>query len=72
MNPTARRILALVACGSVAAAVLRPAAPSDNLEITTEPWVGLSEIDGVLCTDNNSYECIGLAEESQAAPRPSG
>jgi len=44
----------------------------DDLEITTEPWVGLSEIDGVLCTGNNSYECIGLAEESQAAPRPSG
>jgi hypothetical protein len=36
VDPTARRILALVACGSVAAAVLRPGrAPSDILEITT-------------------------------------
>ena len=53
-------------------AVCVPTLPSDILEITTEPWVGLPEIDGVLCTGSNSYECIGLADESQAAgPTPS-
>jgi hypothetical protein len=49
-----------------------PAPPKDVVEITTEPWIGLPEIDGVLCTGHNSYECIGLAEESRAAgPTPS-
>ena len=100
MDPTARRMLAFVASGSLASAVLVqltwtsplstattcplgetknertavcvPTPPSDILELTTEPWVGLPEIDGVLCTGENSYECIGLAEESQAAgPTPS-
>jgi hypothetical protein len=48
-----------------------PPAPTDVVEITPGPYGGLPEVDGVECTGHNSYECIGLAEESQAAgPTP--
>ena len=48
-----------------------PPPPKDIVEITPGPSGGLPEIDGVECTGHNSYECIGLAEESQAAgPTP--
>jgi hypothetical protein len=32
--------------------------------ITTSDFGGPPEVDGVPCTGGNSYECIGLAEES--------
>jgi hypothetical protein len=49
-----------------------PAPPSDVVAITTPGYGGQPEIDGVPCTGANTYECIALAEESQAAgPTPS-
>jgi hypothetical protein len=52
--------------------VCMPALPTEGLEPTMGPWGSQPEIDGVLCTGQNSYECIGLAEESEAAgPTPS-
>jgi hypothetical protein len=48
-----------------------PSLPTSIVEITNGPYGGLPQIDGVLCTGHNSYECLGLAEESQAAgPTP--
>ena len=34
---------------------------------STSPVGGLPEIDGIPCSGHNSGECIGLAEEQQAA-----
>jgi hypothetical protein len=42
------------------------------VEITTSDFAGVPEVDGVPCTGGNSYECIGLAEESLGqGPTPS-
>ncbi|MCV7226841.1 intersectin-EH binding protein Ibp1 [Mycolicibacterium komossense] len=34
------------------------------IELTPSVFGGAPEVDGVPCTGHNSYECIGLAEES--------
>ena len=47
-----------------------PVAPTDVIEETTPDFGGPPEIDGFPCTGHNSYECIGLAEESQADGPP--
>ena len=47
--------------------VCTPNPPSGGVQITTDSFGGLPEIDGVECTGHNTGECIGLAEESQAA-----
>jgi hypothetical protein len=42
------------------------------VEVTTSDFGGVPEVDGVPCTGGNSYECIGLAEESLGqGPTPS-
>jgi hypothetical protein len=49
-----------------------PAPPKSIVEITPDEFDGVPEVDGVPCTGGNSYECIGLGEESIAAgPTPS-
>ncbi len=49
-----------------------PTVPTDVVQMTPAPLNEDPEIDGVPCTGHNSNECIGLAEESQAAgPTPS-
>lgn len=51
--------------------VCMPAPPTNLIEETTPAGGGPPEVAGVPCTGGNSYECIGLAEESQAAgPSP--
>ncbi|BBY29727.1 intersectin-EH binding protein Ibp1 [Mycolicibacterium sediminis] len=52
--------------------VCMPVPPSDVIEETTPVGGGLPEIDGVPCTGQNSYECIGLAEEAEAAGPTAG
>jgi hypothetical protein len=42
------------------------------VELTPSVFGGAPQVDGVVCTGHNTYECIGLAEESLAAgPTPS-
>ena len=42
------------------------------IELTPSVFGGAPQVDGVVCTGHNTYECIGLAEESLAAgPTPS-
>ncbi len=48
-----------------------PTQPTGIVSIKPDPYDGLPVVDGVECTGHNSYECIGLAEENQAAgPTP--
>jgi hypothetical protein len=50
--------------------VCMPTPATNVIQETTAPG-GLPEVDGVPCTGGNSYECIGLAEEQEAAgPTP--
>jgi hypothetical protein len=42
------------------------------IELTPSVFGGAPQVDGVVCTGHNTYECIGLGEESLAAgPTPS-
>lgn len=42
------------------------------VELSPSVFGGAPEVDGVVCTGHNTYECIGLAEESLGAgPTPS-
>jgi hypothetical protein len=42
------------------------------IELTPSVFGGAPAVDGVVCTGHNTYECIGLGEESLAAgPTPS-
>jgi hypothetical protein len=51
--------------------VCLPVPPTAVIEETTAEVGGLPEVDGVPCTGHNSYECLGLAEESEAdGPTP--
>jgi hypothetical protein len=49
-----------------------PGVPPSIIEVTPSEFGGEPEVDGIPCNGGNSYECIGLAEESLAAgPTPS-
>ncbi|CAN5445769.1 hypothetical protein BH09ACT8_BH09ACT8_01130 [soil metagenome] len=42
------------------------------VELTPSVFGGAPEVDGVVCTGHNTYECIGLAEQSLGSgPTPS-
>lgn len=42
------------------------------VQLTPSVFGGAPQVDGVVCTGHNTYECIGLAEESLGAgPTPS-
>jgi len=67
----------LVQCGTEESedtftGVCVPRQATSIVEITTSDFAGVPEVDGVPCTGGNSYECIGLAEESLGqGPTPS-
>lgn len=51
--------------------ICMPSLPSNIVAETTPPGGGLPEVDGVPCTGQNSYECMGLGEQELAAgPTP--
>lgn len=51
--------------------ICMPALPANIVAETTPPGGGLPEVDGVPCTGQNSYECMGLGEQELAAgPTP--
>lgn len=52
--------------------ICMPGLPPDIVAETTAPEGGLPVVDGIPCTGQNSYECIGLAEQGLGVgPTPS-
>lgn len=52
--------------------ICMPGLPPDIVAETTAPGGGLPVVDGIPCTGQNSYECIGLAEQGLGTgPTPS-
>jgi hypothetical protein len=51
--------------------ICMPVLPSNIVQVTTPVGGGLPEVDGVPCTGQNSYECVGLGEQQLASgPTP--